>query len=115
MSGNIGGSILPSASLGTYEIKQGAHGSFQTRPLPELDTHGLFHDDGRGYGFQLIASHPNGYSCDELAARIIATWRDHNAVTAARAISQFDYILDCGGMGVKRVRIEDLILKGEPT
>ncbi|OWZ90417.1 hypothetical protein B9J07_27920 [Sinorhizobium sp. LM21] len=113
MTRHIGGSLLPSADSRTYEIKQGKHGNFQTRALPELDTHGLFFDSGDGHGFQLIASHPNGFSCDELAKRIIDAWEKNNAWTSAKAITQFDYILDCGGIGRKRVRIEDIILLGE--
>lgn len=41
MTRHIGGSLLPSAGWGVYGVKPGLHGSFETRPLEEHDTHGL--------------------------------------------------------------------------
>ena len=53
--------------------------------MSDLDTHGLFHNG------QLIALHPNGYSCQELAKRMLA--KD-------RYFQQAQYILDCGGLTI---------------
>jgi hypothetical protein len=90
-------------------VKAGVYGSFETRPIEEHDTHGLFYSHGHGETggeFVLIASHPNGYSCDELAKRMIAAWATGDG--HRRALDQFDYILVCGGLGVERAAIEDL-------
>lgn len=108
MARNIGGSILPSAGWGVYGVKRGLYGSFETRPLEERDTHGLYYSHGTepdAGELVLIASHPNGYSCDELAKRMIIAWAEHER---ERALQQFDYILACGGSGVDRSVIEDL-------
>lgn len=108
MTRHIGGSILPSAGQGTYRVKEGLHGSFETRPLADLDTHGLYFACGSGETakrYVLIASHPNGYSCDELAKRMIHGWTTGET---KRAMEQFDYILACGGKGIDREAIEDI-------
>lgn len=105
---NIGGSLLPSGSRETYARKTGLRGMFETRPLPDLDTHGLFFAPSEGEfagHYQLIASHPNGFTCDELAKRIIAAWAGGSP---DRALEQFDYALACGGLGVRRQAIEYL-------
>jgi hypothetical protein len=110
MTRHIGGSLLPSAGWDVYGVKPGLHGSFETRPLEEHDTHGLFYSHGvgeTGGEFVLIASHPNGYSCDELAKRMIAAWAGGDG--HRRALDQFDYILACGGVGVERAVIEDMV------
>ena len=110
--GNIGGSLLPSAGCMTYKDKPGKFGTFQTRPLPDLNTHGLFYASNSGdyagqYG--MIAMHPNGYSCDELAARIIAAWECGDT---SRAMAQAQFILDCGGM-LRSMGAIEFIAKGE--
>lgn len=95
---HIGGSLLPSGGPDVYRSKRGAHGDFETRPLPDLDTHGLFYARNSGdYAgqFILVAMHPNGYSCDELAKRILAAWESGKP---ERALQQADYILKCGGL-----------------
>lgn len=102
----IGGSFLPSSEPRILLPQPGAHGTLQVRPLPELDTYGLFLDEN-----QLLAMHPNGYSCNVLAERIQAAWRGERDV--AYAMEQFDYILACGGMGRKRESIE-YIARGMP-
>jgi hypothetical protein len=77
---HIGGSLLPSTPAVT---RVGTPvGLLQVRALPEWDTHGLF------LGEELLASHPNGFSCLVLAERI----RDSD-----RARQQADYIVACGG------------------
>lgn len=110
MTRHIGGSLLPSAGAETYRAKEGKFGTFETRPMLDADSHGLFY--ARNYGdyagsFILIAMHPNGYSCDNLAMRILAAWEDESAVN--RAIEQFDYILVCGGLGQSRESVLALI------
>lgn len=94
----IGGSLLASSEPRILMPLQGAHGTFQVRPLPDLDTHALFLDD------HLLAMHPNGYSCFNLAERIIAAWDGKR--DAAYPLEQFDYILACGGVGPSRGTIE---------
>lgn len=108
MPRHIGGSILPSAGRDTYQTKKGIHGSFETRPMTELDTHGLYFACGAGEtakSYVLIASHPNGFSCDELARRMIQGWATDNM---QKAMEQFDYILACGGKGIARETIEEI-------
>lgn len=112
MSRNIGGSVLPSSDRFVLQVKSGKFGSFTTKALPDLDTHGLFwaRNYGEYAGYEmLIAMHPNGYSCDELAKRIIAAW---DTGDTARAFDQVNYILDCGGMAQSPTRMESII-KGE--
>lgn len=110
MNKNIGGSILPSSDRFVLQAKSGLHGTFETRALPELDTHGLFYARSNGEfagHFILIAMHPNGYSCDELAKRILDAWKCES--TPERAVQQHQYILDCGGLGQSISRIESLV------
>ncbi len=105
-SRNIGGSILPSSEPRILQLQTGAHGTFQVRLLPELDTHGLFFGESL-----LLAQHANGYSCNALAERILSAWRGERDV--AYAMEQFDYILACGGKGLPRAAIEN-IARGMP-
>lgn len=81
---NIGSSLLASTPPPSHH---------DVRALPDLDTHGLFLDG------QLIAVHPNGYSCLELAKRMQA--KD-------RYLEQAQYILDCGGLVVSMGRLRIL-------
>lgn len=76
----IGGSLLPSTPYVTQV--ETSYGVLQIRALPEQDTHGLF------LGEELLASHPNGFSCLVLAERI---------QRSDRARQQADYIVACGG------------------
>lgn len=99
---HIGGSILPSSDARILQPMKGAHGTFQVRPLPDLDTHGLFFDD------QLLVTHPNGYSSHSLAERILAVWAGSRDV--AYVMEQYDYILQCGGLGRSRGAIEQIAL-----
>jgi hypothetical protein len=108
MTRNIGGSILPSAGRDTYHAKEGKYGSFETRPMTELDTHGLYFAYGSteiAKSYVLIASHPNGYSCDELAKRMVSGWATGDTKWA---MEQFDYILACGGRGIDRETVEGI-------
>ena len=105
-TGRIGGSLLPSSEPLILQRMEGPHGALQVRPLPELDTYGLFFGDGL-----LLATHPNGYSCHALAERILAAWSGVRDV--AYVLAQFDYILACGGLGRQRDSIEH-IARGLP-
>lgn len=114
---NMGGSILPSAGATTYVDKVGKFGTFQTRALADLDTHGLFYarNEGEWAGkFILLAMHPNGYTCDALATRIVTAWGDAEGKSndAKWALEQAQYILDCGGLARRMDTFEQLI-KGE--
>ena len=75
-------SILPNSSPG---ILKPLEGGFWTCWHDELDMHVLYK------GFARLAGHHNGYSCYELAMRILAG-------NTERAIAQFDYIKACGGV-----------------
>lgn len=101
----IGGSILPSSEPRILQPMQGVHGTLQVRPMPELDTHGLYLDN------LLLATHSNGFSCHALAERILAAWEGKRE--PAYALEQFDYILRCGGLGKDRETIEH-IARGMP-
>lgn len=85
-------------------ILTGKHGQLQVRALPDADTFGLFYlanpvEDRLELkrGWTLLACHPNGHSCKELANRILAAWAGKG--DGARAVDQFDFILRCGGLG----------------
>ena len=93
---NIGGSILPSNSREVLRLKEHVNGSFQVKVLKEADTHALYFKHPDATGFTLLVTHPNGFSCDELGKRIIDVWNKKGDVN--RAMAQFDYILDCGGL-----------------
>lgn len=88
MSRHIGGSLLPSSDPHILRKIETVFGTFQVRALPDLDTHGLFLTHERGES--LIATHPNGYSCHNLAERMIAG--DETRIRA-----QAEYIQFCGG------------------
>lgn len=94
---NIGGSILPSSSpeiLRPIQFKTSVAkiSTLQVVPDEQRDTYdlvfrGTLFDDERRF---VVASHPNGYSCHELAKRMVAGER-------SRACEQFVYIVACGG------------------
>jgi len=89
---NIGGSILPSSSpeiLKPLKFKSAVWaGNLQVTPNEKKDTHELFLINGDER--QLLASHPNGFSCFELAKRMAARER-------MRSCEQATYIIACGG------------------
>lgn len=108
MNRHIGGSILPSSDPLVLQTKTGEHGVFQVRALPELDTHALYFARTAadlGTDEVMVASHPNGYSCDTLGKRTIAAWSDG---AVEHALGQFDHIITCGGRGVDRDMVEAL-------
>lgn len=85
---NIGGSILPSSCPEILQPIESAFGVLQVRPLPNEDTHALFLTTPKGE--VRLAEHPNGYSCHNLAERLIKGDRK-------RINAQAEYIVDCGG------------------
>lgn len=84
---HIGGSLLPSSCPEILHQVETPAGTLQVRVIADEDTHGLF-DLATG---ELLAKHPNGYSCHALAIRI------HDG-DAWRATEQADYIVACGGV-----------------
>ena len=86
------------------QVMTGKFGRLQVRALPETDTFGLLYlanelEDRPALtrGWTLLACHPNGHSCKDLAQRILAAWEGKG--DGARAVDQFDFILRCGGLG----------------
>ena len=104
---NFGNSLLPSHDSNTHREQVTRFGILKVIPWPETEQHALMYEDTRKLGFSMLAIHPNGYSCKELANRIIEAWEKRG--TAEYALKQFDYILDCGGLGKKRSAIEWII------
>lgn len=94
---HIGGSILASNNSEVLKPKKGIYGTFETRVMASEDTHALFFEGIR------IASHPNGFSCDVLAKRLMTAWETGTLEDRKHAVAQFDYILDCGGKGERAV------------
>lgn len=93
MSRTIGGSLLPSSDARILKPL----GKLSVRPIPALDTHGLFYD-----GECLLAMHPNGYSCHELAVRM--------AKGDARGVrDQVAFLLACGGLSKPADHLVNLI------
>ena len=85
---HIGGSILPASSPEILAPINGGFGHLQVRVQPENDTHVLVLTQNDKE--TIIASHPNGYSCYELAKRI-------DGGTPNRIQDQAEYIIKCGG------------------
>jgi hypothetical protein len=89
MTRHFGGSLLPSGDPRILTVQDCAFGKLQVRVLSELDAYGLFLKvDGRE---TMLAQHPNGYSCRELADRMIKG-------NEKQVREQAQYILDCGGL-----------------
>lgn len=119
---HFGGSILPSSDGQILQPMVGAHGTLQVKPLLELESYGLFYtreiQAPAGGAMQtimassVIASHPNGYSCHNLAQRILAAWSNPTEAMIDRALEQFDYIMSCGGLGTVRKAMEYRIRHG---
>ena len=93
---NIGGSIFPSSCpeiLREIAFKTGAKdGTLQVVADEQRDTHDLVFS-GKIFGDHetfTVASHPNGYSCHELAKRMVSGQR-------SKACEQAVYIVACGG------------------
>ena len=116
----IGGSILPSSEPRILQPITGKYGVLQVIPVEALDTYALQYtfprpkregDKGNEPDTYTttIVTHPNGYSCHNLADRIIKVW--NGEVADMHALKQFDYILDCGGMAKKESAFRE-ILKG---
>jgi hypothetical protein len=110
MSRHVGGSLLPSNSKEVLKLRESTLGDLQVRVLESADTHALFYRAIGAETFRMIASHPNGFSCAELADRMIHAWTmPLTESRCARVLAQFDYILDCGGLCMKRSAFEELV------
>ncbi len=112
MSRHVGGSLLPSNSKEVLKLRVSTLGDLQVRVLESADTYALFYRATGAESFRMIASHPNGFSCAELADRMIHAWTmPLTESRCARVLQQFDYILDCGGGGLcmKRSAFEELV------
>lgn len=95
MARHIGGSLLPSSAphiLAPIVVPE--LGTLQVRVMEAEDTHGLFRIVGDELfpvdEPELLAEHPNGYSCHVLAERIAKLDR-------TSAVDQAIYIVACGG------------------
>jgi len=101
---NRGGSLLPSSAPHILKVMSGKRGAFQVRDLgDDLDSAGLFFKPvpclyNPEPKFGLIAMHPNGFSCHDLAQRILKAWENPTEYLINRVIVQAQCILDCGGM-----------------
>lgn len=101
------------------QIMEGKHGSLQVRDLGnDLDSAGLFYkclpyEHYLEPDFQLIAMHPNGFSCHALSERILKAWESPTTELADHAVAQAQYILDCGGMTIHLKRIHNIALPEE--
>ena len=94
-------SILPNSDASILQPIQTEHGTFQVKLVQSLDDHALYFNDS------ILVIHNNGYSCHNLAKRIIEVWdgkRDKKY-----ALDQYDYILACGGMGKARGSVEWIV------
>ena len=100
---NIGGSLLPSTPRASERTYAHARGTLRVVPSVELDTHFLT------LGQRILAEHPNGYSCAELAKRIVAAWDDPCVVSSRRVLEQARYIVDCGGMAKTTQAFEEIL------
>ena len=68
------------------------YGKFQIDWVPAIDAHVLMYEGPAYGGVICIATHHNGYSCQEIVYRVVKG-------DFARVKSQLQYIKDCGGMG----------------
>lgn len=112
---SIGGGLMPSCDPPILNPVVGKHGTFEIRPLPVLDTHGLFfatnHGDYAGQ-FGIIALIPNAYSLKLLVDRILETTCWGGTADVIPAIEEYDRILESGGLSIERVRMGALVWKG---
>lgn len=97
---NIGNSILPSSDRRILQPINTPRGVFVVEACADQDTHILF------FNGEMLASHPNGYSCHNLADRIISVWEGKRP--AGYALEQFDYVIRCAGTG-NRARVFELV------
>lgn len=91
-------SFLPNSAPHILQPLTGKHGTFLVKWIPELDSHALF------FGGLCIATHHNGFSCHNLAQRLLDVWDGKRE--PEYALQQFDYILRCGGTGDSQSYVE---------
>lgn len=110
MSRHVGGSLFPSNNKEVLKLRESTLGDLQVRVLESADTHALFYRATGAEFLHMVASHPNGFSCAELADRMIHAWSMPLTESRCdRVLEQFDYILDCGGLCMKRSVFEELV------
>lgn len=95
-SRNIGGSLLPSNNEHILQPIQTPFGVLQVRVLESEDTHVLTLT--RGGVETTICKHPNGFSCHELAERML------------RIEKQAEFIRACGGECLETGKILKLMI-----
>lgn len=92
----MGGSLLPSHDARVLAPQTVGKFLFVVMPMPELETYALMANGS------VIAMHPNGYSLKEIVSRIAAyracVETKTKSVAMQRALTQWQYILDCGGL-----------------
>jgi len=81
---NIGGGIFNSSCAEILKPIKFGDGVLKVEPDYLADTHRLCFNN------ESFASHPNGYSCHSLAARLVSGDKD-------KIKEQADYIVRCGG------------------
>jgi hypothetical protein len=94
---NIGSSFFSSSCPKILKALEAKFGVLQVVSDIEQDTHHLVLK-----GEIILASHPNGYSCHELATRLISG-------DVKRSIEQAEYIVRCGGTAKENSFFSDLL------
>lgn len=95
-----GNPILPGSDPRILKPIEHSRATFQIVAVDQLEVHALMVTikGEEHYSAWPLAMHPNGYSCHALAERIAAYWAAPSADLKQRAIDQFIYITDCGGL-----------------
>lgn len=94
------------ADRSVYTIKGGQHGFFGIDPTIDLSNALVFAKDRTGAEERIrIMEHPNAYSLDALAVRIVKAWETGDV---APVLAQYDFIVECGGEGMTREAIESI-------
>lgn len=89
-------SVLPNSAPHILNpISAGDGKTLQVVWLEEIDAHGLFyfHDEEEALLTTLLATHHNGYSCHNLAERIVKGDME-------RIINQVNFIRECHGTAI---------------
>lgn len=109
---HIGGSILPSNDRFVLQPKEGVFGRFETRVLEKEDTHVLlFFPKGIDTPVT-VAKNSNGYSCDELAKRVIKAWETRGQADIAAAFAQRDFMCR-GNRGMSLEAFYHFVMSGD--
>lgn len=95
-----GAPLLPGSSPEIRKPIDTPRAVFRVAPVDQLEVHALM-VQVKGEEMHApwpLAMHANGYSCHELAKRIITYWDAPSVERKQRAVDQFIYITDCGGL-----------------